>query len=75
MEYTQFDEQELWKCMNLVSKKITAPIESSASRRKLDAVKKKYQSTKFFAVSTKKTVWDETVRYGMERSSGGLHGL
>ena len=53
--------------MNLVSKKITAPIESSASKRKLDAVKKKYQSTKFFAVSTKKTVWDETVRYGMGR--------
>ncbi len=52
MEYTEFDEKELWDCMAQVATKINKPAVTS-SKRLLTAVKKKYENEeKFMAVST-----------------------
>jgi len=51
MEYTDFDKYELWECLSLVATKICEPA-VSASRRNLNAVKKKYEHRKYQSVST-----------------------
>ena len=51
MEYTEFDEEELWDCMSKVACKINKPAMTS-SKRLLTAVKKKYEHEKYLSVST-----------------------
>ena len=51
MEYTEFDEKELWDCMAKVANKINEPAMTS-SKRLLTAVKKKYEHEKYLSVST-----------------------
>jgi len=51
MEYTEFDEDELWECMGIVARKVCEPA-VCASRRQLTAVKKKYENRKYHSVSS-----------------------
>ena len=51
MEYTEFDEKELWDCMAQVATLINKPAITS-SKRLLTAVKKKYEHDKYSSVST-----------------------
>jgi hypothetical protein len=51
MEYTKFDEKELWRCMTHVAQKVSGPA-ICASKRNLIAVKKKYENKKYLSVST-----------------------
>jgi len=51
MEYTDFDKQTLWDCLSMVATKISEP-SVSASRRNLNAVKKKYEHRRYHSVST-----------------------
>jgi hypothetical protein len=51
MEYTGFSEFELTTCMERMAEKVgEEPI--TASRRQLNAVKKKYENSKYLEVST-----------------------
>ena len=51
MEYTGFKKSELIECMELMEDKVAEePI--TASRRQLNAVKKKYENIKYLEVST-----------------------
>ena len=51
MEYTGFSEFELTTCMERMAEKVgEEPI--TASRRQLNAVKKKYENNKYLEVST-----------------------
>lgn len=51
MEYTGFSESELTTCMERMAEKVAEePI--TASRRQLNAVKKKYENNKYLEVST-----------------------
>jgi hypothetical protein len=51
MEYTGFSEFELTSCMGRMAEKVgEEPI--TASRRQLNAVKKKYENNKYLEVST-----------------------
>ena len=51
MEYTGFKQSELKECMELMEEKV-AEEPMTASRRQLNAVKKKYENTKYLEVST-----------------------
>jgi len=51
MEYTEFDEDTLIQCMTIVAEKINEPA-ISASRRHLNAVRKKYEHRKYLSVSS-----------------------
>jgi hypothetical protein len=51
MEYTGFSEFELTTCMERMAEKVgEEPI--TASRRQLNAVRKKYENSKYLEVST-----------------------
>jgi len=66
MEYTQFDEKELWKCIALVAQKVSGP-SICASKRHLNAVKKKYENKKYLSVST--DLVDPDVRFVQYKGS------
>ena len=51
MEYTGFNEYNLTKCMERMTEKVgESPI--TASRRQLNAVKKKFENKKYMEVAT-----------------------
>ncbi len=60
LEYTQFDTKELWKCIALVAQKVSRPA-ICASKRHLNAVKKKYENKKYLSVSSE--LVDPDVRF------------
>ena len=52
LEYTQFDTEELRKCIALVAQKVSNPA-TRTSKMQLNAVKKKYENEKYLSVSSK----------------------
>ena len=63
MEYTGFSEYELTICMELMAEKVAEePV--TASRRTLNAVKKKWENEKYLEVSTNLELPD--VQYVLE---------
>ena len=66
MEYTGFSEYELTTCMERMAEKVAEePV--TASRRTLNAVKKKWENEKYLEVSTKLELPD--VQYVLEANN------
>ena len=68
MEYTEFDKDELIHVANILAIKVSEePI--TASKRQLVAVKRKYESRKYLAVSSEVEL--PSVRYILENLRSG----